>query len=90
MPALFKHQRFNNSESEKTAPIVYKHQRFDECDNEKGQSLDKDKNDGDGDRYIFLSPTAFSPPSQKESNRPSDLDEETRSLTHLVYIPKNC
>ena len=72
------------------APIVYKYQRFDKYDNEERQSLDDNEGDGDGDKYVPLSPIVFLLPSQKESNRPSDLGEKTRSLTYLIYIPKNC
>ena len=54
---------------------------MDTHDNEKGQSLDKYQ--AKGGRYVL-----FPLLPQKESNRPTNLGEETRSLTHLVYIPK--
>ena len=88
-PAVFKQQRFDNSESEEIAPIVYKHQQFDKHDNEEKQSLDEDKGDGDEDRYVLLSSTAFLLLLQKKSNHLSDLGEKIRSLTHLVCISKN-
>lgn len=65
------------------------HQQFDERNNGEGQNLDEDEGDSDGDRYIPLPPTTLLLPLQKESNRPSDLGKGTKSLTHLIYIPKN-
>lgn len=51
---VLKHQRFDNYESEEMAVTIYKHQQFNEHNNKKGQSLDKNKGDNDGDRYILL------------------------------------
>ncbi len=58
-------------------------------DNEEGQSLDEYEVKGEGEdiRYILLPFVALSPP-QKKSNRLIDMGEGTKSLNHLVYIPK--
>ena len=50
------------------APIVYKCERFDEHDDEEGQSLDKDEDNGDKDRYVLLPPTTLFLPPQKSQN----------------------
>lgn len=62
---------------------------MDECDNEEANGLDKDESEIEDTRYIS---NLFIPPSsltQNESKCLSDLDRETRSLNHLVCIPKS-
>ena len=54
---------------------------MDENDKKEGQGSDKYQ--GSSARYVFLSPCL-----QKESNRLTDLCEKTKSLNHLVWIPK--
>lgn len=49
--------------------------------NEKEQHLDEYQDNGD--RYILLLL-----PLEKESNRPTNLGKETKSLNHLICIPK--
>lgn len=87
---ILKYRRFNDNEGEKLGPIVYKYQRFDKYDHDKGQRLDKDKNDGDNDRYIFFPFTTLFFPPQKKLNHLLDLNKRIRSLTYLICIPKNC
>ena len=87
-PALLKRQRFEESGSDKTKLKRSKCQRLDERDNEKGNSLDKDESEIEGARYVLPPFVPLSPLSRKVSNRLSDLDEGTRSLNHLVCIPK--
>lgn len=53
-PAIFKYQRFDNSDSGETTIIVYNCQQFDERDIEEKQSLDKYYSNGNYDRYIFF------------------------------------
>ena len=60
------------------APRGQKRPRFDESENEESQGFI----DHENDEYIpFLA--AF---PRRESNRPSNLGEGTKSLTHLVSI----
>lgn len=90
MPAILKRQWFDESKNGETAKIVYKCQRFNKRDNEKGESLDKDKNDGDKDKYIPFSPIILFSLLQKESNRLINLGKRIKSLIHLICISKNC
>ena len=85
---MCKLQQFDDSESEGTAPK--KRQRFNERNNEKGQGLNENESEVKGDRYVPLSSFALPPLPRKRLNRLSDIDEETRSLTYLVRISKNC
>ncbi len=59
-------------------------------DNEEGQSLDEYEGEGDEEDvgYVALPFVALPPPPRKESNRPTDMGDGTRSLNHLVCIPK--
>ena len=82
-PAMLKHQQFEDGRSEKTKPRRSKRQRLDEHNNEEGNGLDADEGEIEGHRYVFL---PLLP--QKVSNYPSDSDEETRSLKHIVSIPR--
>lgn len=66
------------------APIIYKCQKFNKRDNEKRQSFKEEESDGNGDRFVSLSPIALFLPFQNESYCLSDLGEEIRSLTHLI------
>lgn len=59
----------------------YKRRRIDESENEENAGFDEYKSN---DKYILLPPLL----PQIESNRPSNLEERTRSLTHLVSITK--
>ena len=88
--AIFKRQQFEDNRSDKSEPKGSKRQRLDECDNEEGNGLDEDEDKIEGARYILLPFVSLLPLPQKVSNRPSDLSEETRSLNHLVCIPKIC
>ncbi len=59
-------------------------------ENEEGQSLDKYESEGEGEDvgyvpFPFVTPP---PPPQKKSNRPTDMGKGTKSLNHLVCIPK--
>ena len=70
-------------------PRVSKCQRVIMDNNEEGQSLGKyeDKNERRDVRYVPLPFVAPSSP-RKESNRPTDICEEIKSLNHLVCISK--
>ncbi len=87
---MLKRQRFEDSESEEKESRVSKRQRLGVHDNEEGQSLDEYESEGEGEDvgYVPLPFVAPPPPPRKESNRPTDMDEEIRSLNHLVCIPK--
>ena len=87
-PALLKRQRFEESGSDETEPKGSKRQRLDERDNEEGNSLDEDEGEIEGARYVPPPLVLLPPLPRKVSNRPSDLSEGTRSLNHLVCIPK--
>lgn len=63
---------------------------MDKHDNEEKNNMDEYKGEIVGARYVLLPFIALPSFSQKESNRPSDLGEETKSFNHLVYIPKIC
>ncbi len=80
-----KRQLFDDSDSEERAPRVYKRLRIDVSDDEE---QDLDKYEGEVDGYVPLPTAPPPPPPHKESNRLLDLDEGTRSLIHLVCIPK--
>ena len=60
------------------APRGQKSSQLNESENEESQRFI----DYESDRFILLPP----PLPQKESNRPSNLSEETRKLIHLVSI----
>ena len=47
----------------------------------------KGKDEGEAIEYIALS---FLAPSQKESNRPTNMGKGTRSLNHFIGISKIC
>ena len=87
--AVLNRQQFKDSESEETEPRVLKRQRVGVHDNEKKQNLDEyeDEDERKDIGYVPLPFIAPLPP-QKESNRPTDIGERTKSLNHLVYIPK--
>ena len=51
-PAMLKRQQFEKSGSDEMEPKRSKRQRFDERDNEEGNSLDEDKDEIEGARYI--------------------------------------
>lgn len=89
-PALLKRQRFEESGSDETEPKGLKRQRLDERDDEEGNSLDEDEGEIEGARYVPPPFVPLPPLPRKVSNRPSDLGEGTRSLNHLVCIPKIC
>ena len=89
-PALLKCQRFEESESDETEPKGSKRQCLDERDDEKGNSLDEDEAEIEGARYVPSPFVPLPPLPQKVSNRLSDLGEGTRSLNHLICIPKIC
>ena len=84
-----KHQLFNDNKSEQIVPIVYKHQRFDEYKNKKKQNLNKNKDNGDRDKYVYSASIAFPLFPPKRSNCMSDLDKRTKSPIYLVSISKN-
>ena len=89
-PALLKRQQFEESGSDETESKGSKCQHLDERDNKERNSLDKDEGEIEGARYVPPPFIPLLPLPQKVSNRLSDLGEGTRSLNHLVYIPKIC
>ncbi len=68
-------------------PRSSKRQRLDSCDDEEGEGLDEFEGESEGEDIGYV-PLPFVAPPEKESNRPTDMGEETRSLNHLVCIPK--
>ncbi len=83
--ALLKRQQFEDSGSDETEPRGSKCQRLDVHDNEKGEGLDEFEGEREDIGYV---PLLFVAPPQKESNCPTNMGKETRSLNHLVYISK--
>lgn len=61
MPAILKHQQFEDSESVKTESSISKCQQLDMHDVEKKQDLDKYEGESKGKRYILF-PFITSPP----------------------------
>lgn len=88
MLALLKHQQFKKSGSDEIKPKRSKRQRLDERNDKERNNLDEDKGEIEDTRYILPPFISFSPLPQKVSNRPSDLGKGTRSLNHLICIPK--
>ena len=84
---VLKHQRFENSRSDKMELRGSKRQQLDLHDDEKGEGLDKFEDEGKR-KGIGYVPLLFVTPPQKELNRLTDMDKETRSLNHFVCIPK--
>ena len=86
---MLKRQRLEDSGNDKTEPRNSKCQQLDVRDDGEGESLDEfeGKNEGKNTGYVPL-PFVANPLPQKESNRPTDLGEGTKSLNHLVCIPK--
>ncbi len=86
-PEMLKRQQFEDSGSNKTEPKSSKRQQLDSHDDEEGEGLDKFESEGEGKDIRYV-PLPFVAPPQKESNRPTDMGKGTRSLNHLVCIPK--
>ncbi len=86
-PVVFKRQRFEDSESDKTESRGLKHERLDLHDDEKGEGLDEFESEGK-EKDIGYVPLPFVAPPRKKSNRLTDIGKGTRSLNHLVCIPK--
>ncbi len=85
--AVLKCQRFEDSKSKEIEPRVSKRQHVGVHDNEERLSLDEYEGEGEDVRYVPL-PFVAPPSPRKESNRPIDIGKGTRSLNHLVCIPK--
>ncbi len=85
--AVLKRQRFEDSGSDVTELRGSKRQRLDVHDDEEGEGLDEIESEGEREDIGYV-PLTFIAPPQKESNRPTDMGEGTRSLNHLVCIPK--
>lgn len=83
--AKLKRHLFDDNDSEKRAPRVYKLPQIDKSDIKK---QDLDKYEGKVNGYVSFLPVP-PPLPQKELNYLSDLDKRTKSLTHLVCIPKS-
>ena len=86
-PTVFKHQRFEDNGSNKIELRGSKHQRLDLRDDEEEEGLDKfeGKSEGEDIGYVLF---LFIAPLQKESNCVTNIGKGTKSLNHLVYIPK--
>ncbi len=84
---VLKRQRFEDSGSDVTEPRGSKRQRLDARDDEEGEDLDEFESEGEREDIGYV-PLPFVAPPQKESNRPTDMGEGTKSLNHLVCIPK--
>ena len=78
---MLKRQEFEDSENDATEPKTSKCPRVDRHNSEEGQSSEKYQDKGG--RYVPLCPYP-----QKESNRPTDLSKGTKSINHLICIPK--
>lgn len=87
---MLKYQQFENGKSDIIKPKISKRQHINKHDNEERNGLDEYEDEIKYIRYVPPPFIALSPLSQKESNRPLDLGKETKSLNHLVYIPKIC
>ena len=85
--AVLKRQRFKDSGSDKMEPRGSKQQRLDLHDNKEEENLDEfeGENKKEGIGYV---PLPFITSLRKESNHSTNMGKETRSLNHLVYIPK--
>ncbi len=68
-------------------PRGLKRQRLDAREDEEGEGLDEFEGEGEG-KDIGYVPLPFVALSQNGSNRPTDIGEGTKSLNHLVCIPK--
>ena len=90
MLAVLKRQQFKNSGNDETELKRSKHQCLNKRDNEERNSLDKDKSEIEGARYVLFAFVFLLFLPQKVSNRLSDLDKGTKSLNHLVCISKIC
>ncbi len=87
MPIVLKRQRFEDSKSDETEPRGSKRQPLDSRDDEEGEGLDKFEGEGEWEDIEYV-PFSCVASLWKESNRPTDMGEGTRSLNHLVCIPK--
>ena len=86
-PAVLKRQQFKDNASDEIELRGSKYQQLDSCDNEKEEGLDKFEGQSEGEDIRYV-PFPFVAPPQKESNHPTDMSERTRSLNHLLCIPK--
>ena len=84
---MLKRQQFKDSGSDKMEPRDSKYQQLDLRDDKEEESLDKFEIEGErnGIGYVFF---LFVTPPQKKLNRPIDMGKGTKSLNHLVCIPK--
>ena len=90
MPAVLKHQRFEDIGSDEMELKRPKRQHLDERDDEEGNGLDKDEGEIEDARYVPPLFVFLSPLLRKVLKRPSDLGKGTMSLNHLICIPKIC
>lgn len=89
-PIMLKCQCFEDNETNKTATKTNQWWQLDKRDNKEVQDLDGYEIEVEGNGYVSLLFIILFPLPQKKSNYLSDLDEETRSLSYLVYISKIC
>ena len=84
---MLKRQQFKDSGSDKMEPRDSKRQWLDLYNDEHEEGLDEFEGEGEGEgiEYVLF---FFVAPFQKESNCPTDMGKVTRSVNHLVYIPK--
>ena len=87
MPAMLKRQQFDDNESNETEPRDSKCQQLNVHNDKEEKSLDKFEDEGKGEDIKYI-PLLFVVFPQKESNCLTNINKRTKSLNHLVYIPK--
>lgn len=86
---MLKRQQFKDNRGDKTKSRRSKFQHLDENENAEKNGLDKNESEIEDARYIL--PLFIPLPLPwKMLNRPLDLCKGTKSLNHLLYIPKIC
>ncbi len=86
-PAVLKHQQLKDSRSDETKTRGSKRQRLNLHHNEEDEGLDELEGEDKGEDIGYV-PFPFVTLPQNGSNRSTNMGERTRSLNHLVGIPK--
>ena len=84
---MLKRQQFKDSKSDEIEPRGSKRQRLDLRNNEEEEGLDKFEGVNERKNIGYV-PLLFVAPSQKESNRLTNMSEGTRNLNYFICIPK--
>ena len=84
---FIKCQRFKDSGSDKMEPKCLKYQQLDLRNNKEIEGLNKFESDDEGEGIGYI-PLVFIVLPRKESNCPTDIGKQIKSLNQFICIPK--